>query len=356
MPSNKSRRNKRYAHKYTQKKIYSGAEIQNDESELEKLRGYSKKCAENEKVKSYIKRTLGSFIELLKSLGHTDYRQKYSDLTKSYSKKNDYGFVNMEDFDNVINEGNIREQLTMMLILCECFMEIFIEVIQNKNTIQTINHDSTLLKLIKEKLMQYFGFKNIDQLLDFFKQCADCSKEYSMISVSESNVPARYVGFPIKPTRLQRKDDALYTLKVENLYPELSCRETKFFNSRKNIVSGEDPCPKLDEINGLFKSGANYYTINENSSFYKLCKTYDHYIIAGPSGTTDILFHIFGIFNNFDIELFIMSCIAYMGNTPDHSIFEILLPTIAYGSDYDSTMNEYIFIDTLLKKHKNGEK
>jgi hypothetical protein len=74
-------------------------------------------------------------------------------------------------------------------------------------------------------------------------------------------------------------------------------------------------------------------------------------MVAGPSGATDILFHVFGIFDNFNIELFIMSCIAYMGNTPDHSIFEILIPTISYGSKYNSTLNEYDFVDTILKKN-----
>jgi hypothetical protein len=38
-----------------------------------------------------------------------------------------------------------------------------------------------------------------------------------------------------------------------------------------------------------------------------------------------------------------------MGNTPDHSIFEILLPTISYGSNYDSSLNEYEFVDNILK-------
>ena len=37
-----------------------------------------------------------------------------------------------------------------------------------------------------------------------------------------------------------------------------------------------------------------------------------------------------------------------MGNTPDHSIFEILLPSITYGSNYDSTINEYTFVNDIL--------
>jgi hypothetical protein len=40
-----------------------------------------------------------------------------------------------------------------------------------------------------------------------------------------------------------------------------------------------------------------------------------------------------------------------MGNTPDHSIFEILLPSISYGSHYNSTLNEYEFVDIILQKH-----
>jgi len=70
--------------------------------------------------------------------------------------------------------------------------------------------------------------------------------------------------------------------------------------------------------------------------------------VAGPSGATDILFHVFGIFEDFNVDLFILSCIAYMCNTPDHSIFEILLPSITYGSNYNSTLNEYEFVDNII--------
>lgn len=352
---------KSQTNKYSLKKIYGGnpQHIQNNLDNLIKLREYSKKCAENINVTQYIQNTLLLFIDLLKIYHEIDeIKQKYGELTKSKFKINDYGFVNVEDFDKVVTQGNLREQMSMMLILCECFMDIFIVLIKNKNLhiqIEEVNNDSILLNLIEKRLINYLGFKDVEQLIHFYDACEMCGKDYALISISESNIPARYSGFPMKQTRKPRLDNSLYELNSTILYPPLSCMETKFLEDRQHSLNetttsiDESDCPRIINIDKLIKSGANYYTIDENSSFYKLALVYNHYIVTGPSGTTDILFHVFGIFNNYDMDLFILSCIAYMGNTPDHSIFEILLPTISYGSNYDSTLNEYEFVDNILK-------
>jgi hypothetical protein len=206
--------------------------------------------------------------------------------------------------------------------------------------------------------MAYFGFKDIEQLMNYYRICGMCGIDYTLMTVSESNIPSRYNGFPIGSTR-NKEIDTLYELNSSILYPPLSCREKRYFWDRQirfnqtlnPPVTIPDPIPEdsCPEINRLIKSGANYYSINVKSSFYELCKVYDHYIVSGPSGSVDLFFHIFGIFNNFNLDLFILSCIAYMGNTPDHSIFEILLPSITYGSNYDSTINEYVFVDGILR-------
>ena len=357
--------------KYSRKKYGGTSSIQNDNDNLKNLRKYSSTCAEKQSVKEYIHNTLSLFIGLLSKYYKIDeIKQKYSVLTKSQVKINDYGYVNVEGFDEVLKEGNLREQMSMMLILCESFMDIFIVLIKEKTLqepkqIEHVNNDSVLLKLIENRLLSYFGFKDTNQLFDFYDRCSNniCGKDYTMISISESNIPARYSGFPMKATRIPRKDNSLYVLTPASFNPPLSCRENKFLNDRQNeklndqtqvskttTSTDKENCPTTPlNIDELIKSGANYYMIEENSSFYNLCRIYNHYIVSGPSGTTDILFHVFGIFDNYDIDLFILSCIAYMGNTPDHSIFEILLPTISYGSNYNSTLNEYDFVDNILK-------
>lgn len=359
--SRTSKKKYKLSSKYSRKKIYGGdsSHIQNNLDNLIKLREYSKKCAENPNVIQYIQNTLILFIDLLNTYyGNDEIKQKYGELTKSKIKMHDYGFVNVEDFDKVLTQGNLREQMSMMVILCQSFMDIFIVLIKNKNShiqIPQVNNDSILLNLIEKRLINYLGLKDIEQLIRFYDACEMCGKDYALISISESNIPARYNGFPIKPTRISRLDNSLYELNPTILYPPLSCMETKFLEDRQDSLTDpttsiqKNNCPRIINIDKLIKSGANYYTVDENSSFYKLAVVYNHYIVSGPSGTTDTLFHVFGIFDNYDIGLFILSCIAYMGNTPDHSIFEILLPTISYGSGYDSTLNEYDFVDNILK-------
>jgi hypothetical protein len=361
----KSRNNKKCkrSSKCSRKKIYGGTSphIQNNLDNLTKLREYSKKCAENPNVRQYIQNTLILFIDLLKMYhGIDEIKQKYGELTKSTFKIKDYGYVNVEDFDKILTEGNLREQMSMMLILCECFMDIFIVLIKNKNSslpiqINQVNYDSILLNLIEKRLINYLGFTDIEKLIHFYDVCEVCGKDYALISVSESNVPARYSGVPMKPTRIPRSDNTLYKLDSTILYPPLSCMEKKFLEDRLDSLNettstSDNHCSTMINIDKLIKSGANYYTIDESSSFYKLSLVYNHYIVSGPSGTTDALFHVFGIFDNFDVGLFILSCIAYMCNTPDHSIFEILLPSITYGSGYNSTLNEYEFVDNILRE------
>lgn len=359
----KSRNNKKCkrSSKCSRKKIYGGTSphIQNNLDNLTKLREYSKKCADNPNVRQYIQNTLILFIGLLQKYHEIDeIKQKYRELTKSKFKINDYGYVNVEDFDKILTTGNLREQMSMMLILCEYFMDIFIALIKNKNSslpiqINKVNYNSILLNLIEKRLINYLGFTDIGKLIKFYDVCEMCGKDYALLSISESNIPARYSGFPMKPTRIPRSDNSLYELNSTILYPPLSCMEKKFLEDRLHSLNetasiDDTDCSTMINIDKLIKSGANYYTIDENSSFYKLSVVYNHYIVAGPSGATDILFHVFGIFEDFNVDLFILSCIAYMCNTPDHSIFEILLPSITYGSNYNSTLNEYEFVDNII--------
>ena len=359
--SRNSKKKCKLSSKYSRKKIYGGTNkfIQDNITELDRLREYSKRCADNPTVKLYIKETLELFIDLLKNYHSIEkIKIKYSELTKSTTTINDSGFVNVEDFDKVLGDGNLREQMSMMIILLVSFKDIFIRLIINKNLreprqILQVNNNSILLNLIENRVMKYLGFKNISQLMNYYMKCGMCGIDYTLLSLSESNIPARYSGFPMSPTRVKREHNSIYNLDTTILYPPLSCMEKRFLFDRQNNLNeitttspiSEDSCPN---INKLIKSGANYYTINKASSFYRLCVVYNHYIVSGPSGSTDQLFHIFGIFNNFNVDLFILSCIAYMGSTPDHSIFEILLPSITYGSNYDSTINEYTFVNDIL--------
>ena len=365
-PSRKYYKRFKRNNKYSRRKTQRGGTIQNDSTELAKLRYYSKQCADNVNVQNYIRDTTIKFIKLLNDMEFTieDIKKRY--VKGSKENPSDYGIVLEEDFVYTYNNGNVREKMSIIAMLCKCYREIFITLIidnHNDKLLPGIAKDSKLINLIQTKLLTYFGLKNTEQLIEFFTTCRnDCGLDYASMSTSESIVPSRYTGYPMNPTRKPRNAAGVYALATHHIYPKLSCNEKKYLKTKyletkdhqnnHTSTSNSTDCPDIYNIDNLIKSGAQYYTIDEDSSFYKLCHTYKHYMVAGPSGIADILFHVFGLFDDFNIDLFVLSCIAYMGNTPDHSIFEILLPAITYGIDYDSTLNEYDFIDTLLDTYK----
>ena len=98
-----------------------------------------------------------------------------------------------------------------------------------------------------------------------------------------------------------------------------------------------------------------YYEIDTKSFFYKLSHKYNKFILTGPSGSIDMLYKIFSLFKIFNLNHFIIANVGYICYYYHHSIFEVLLPAISYGIDYDITKDEYKFIEDITTNQSGGK-
>ena len=88
-----------------------------------------------------------------------------------------------------------------------------------------------------------------------------------------------------------------------------------------------------------------YNKIDPNSFFYKFAKKHNQHVLTGPSGGIDLYYHIFNVINNFDVKRFTLGCVGYLCSNHDHSIFEVLLPAVKFGLDYNSTEDPYEWVE-----------
>lgn len=350
------------------------SETKSEKDKLVELREISKNCSNLVVVKDYIRTTLNYYINLLKSpiIEYTDEDIKSIYEQNSLNLECFSGLFNIEDFDTVLKEGNIREQITLLLVLLLNDNNVFPKLINYKlktqsttplqePTLQTIkledfhlNLDSKLLKLLIKNASDFSGLEEKD-LTHIFKDCDNSSvdkkkqcvfNDIFYISLSNVIIPSRYKAPKIEQARTKRFYVGPYELTTDIFEPPLSEREKNFFKINR----------QWNEKKQLpIKSGALMFKLNNDSFFAHLLSKYNEYPISGPSGATDILYHAFGLFDNFDVNLFLLSCIAYMCNTPDHSLIEIILPCRTYGIDY--TINKEggstNFINGLISKYIN---
>jgi hypothetical protein len=363
---NKYEKEKRFDEEEKKQTFYEKIKMYTEDQEKEfltKLRETSKQCCELVEVQNYIKATLISFIKLLKELGYEikDIHEKYKNF-----KLISVGYIDLNDEefeDYFVNKANSREILFLFYVLIAeiiIFPKLIIYKLSNKEE-QTlgINYDCYLLKKIIQDIKIYSGIDKDDVLIDLLSTCNNVDKtldetncignDMSIFGLSNSLVPPRYTGFPMNPTRISPRFNniKLFDINNETFCPKLSRKE-------KNYITQNRGFPAI-------VSGARKYEIDKNSFFGKLMNKYNEYAMSSPSGITDILFHVFGLFENFDIKLFTLSCISYLCNTPDHSIVEILLVcktydnnTLGYSIDIQGGSQKFVedLIKNIIEKRK----
>jgi hypothetical protein len=220
--------------------------------------------------------------------------------------------------------------------------------------VENANINSPLLSEISKKVQTYTGLTE-SSIIEVFESCVpkkdNCKiNSLTSVSVSEAGIVARYDGFPIRDVvRASRTNNlSLYKITPKILYPPLSERELKYLKKNRNYVDGNLP----------IKSGGLLYQLNDNTYFKELCAKYNEFAVCGPSTSIDMLYHACGVLKNWNIELFTLANIAFMCNTPDHSLIEMLLPCREYGLEYsvDSLGGSYAFVESLISKYSDRKR
>jgi len=314
-----------------------------DHIRLKELLTISVKCSNILVVQNSAKANITSFFNLLIQYGITE-DQIVNDYRSFQKKIKENGFVLSNRLIDLIKKEpdkiNIRIICTTLMYFLHFYMEIYAILIK-KETLK----ETKVIMFIKKALTDYTGLNenSIDLSECDINSCF--VSELLGLTLSEISLPARYTGFPMSPIRIKRLNPEDYVLKFDELTPVLSADEIEYL---KNI--GWDG-NMGSETTPYFVSGAYNSQIDRNSYFYKLSEKYKHFILTGPAGSVDMLFHVFGLDINFNVEIFVLLCIAYLSNCYHHTIYEILIVCRKYGLEYDSSMDEIEFVNNLLEKY-----
>jgi hypothetical protein len=322
----------------------------NDKEKIEKIRGISVKCCDKKKVQEYIKKMCNNIILLIDIYAENNNEDKLKVYIECLSGKNNYKGKDSAGQINITNESifyiqtsvNVREGMTLIMNFAMNGCKIILwalaykpELIENGN-------------LLKDRIFSLTGQRNVEKIYETLKTCSeDCAISCMFFNLlNDGPVSAsRMIVWPFHDKLLRSKRGTAFlnddTNKIEkrDIYPPLSKFEIGYMDLKKTDVY-------LPWI-----SGYQYWEINKEHYYTKLMIDNNQLFIAGPSGNTDLQFSILKIFKDYDFNLSLLSCIAWMCNTPDHSPCEILLATIPFGlNDWDITIDSFGYIEGLLSK------
>ena len=303
------------------------------------------------KLKDYVSLILNDIYKLLQDLGYTD-----SMISSMLHKDriDSAGQVYEKDVIEIIKKGNIREQLTAIYMFIEKNCFVIIKLIYEDKTRPRLSYiNYSRLKYIKESLKKLTGIKEDNRLYELLSGCSNTNAcaLCNVATVPEKGICllSRIVGFPfggISNLRALRpkdpKDESLnYIVNISDIKPELSSREREFMKLPVNAVKVP------------WETGQMLWVINPNHFLVSIANKYNNSLISGPSGGTDIIIQACLLFSRFDIELSTLAGIAWCTNCPDHSAYECLISAMPYGLDYRLDIEDKIYVDKLINKHKD---
>ena len=317
---------------------------------LEKLRKLSKNCSANKRTQEYVREVCFRIRVLLINYAIDTMKDERNVLEKylghdTAPKSFSTGQVPAKYINEVIDNGNIRERLTLIMNFCMSGCLVILWAVE-KNKYFT----NESIKILQKRLYNLTGIHSITKFNNYIKECEKngCILPCKFVSLaSEGSVSSsRMSVFPLqdKLREPRLKKNSNYYVNIKDVYPKLSSRELEYINSYGNIKNNILP----------WVSGLQYWDVNESNFYIKLMRQHKQMVVCGPSGNTDLNMSVFKLFDNFDINLAIFACIAQMCNTPDHSPCEILLASIPHGlTDWSIEEDSFKYVNKKLKIYSN---
>ena len=315
---------------------------------LNKLRKLSKNCSDNKRTQQYVREVCFKIRNILVDYA-VDTKQNENKILEKYlgyhvaPKSFSTGQIPTKYINEVINNGNIREQITLIMNFSMSSCTVILWAVE-KNKYFT----QESIDMLSKRLYNLTGIKNIIKINKYIKNCEKegyivPSKFVSIAldsSVSVSRMSTYSINDNLREPRL--KNINKYFVNVKDVYPKLSLRELEYIKVNSNYEIKNNILPWI--------SGLQYWKVNENNFYIKLMRHNKQMVVCGPSGNSDLNLSILRLFDNFDINLGIFMCVVQMCNTPHHSPCEILLAAIPYGlNDWTIDMDSFKYIDKKLK-------
>ena len=239
--------------------------------------------------------------------------------------KHGTGQVQASDTEEVIRSGNIRERMALLVNITEgkkTFIWRAIADLTNRKLNTTV-----LLDRI-HRMYVMTGIHDVNTLAQSFPEALDTPRDGAVLL---SRLGARQLR-----TQRPAADLALHRIPIEKIHPLLSRSEISFIKKHNPQWNETDCVP--------WETGMMHWIINPNHPYVKLARKQKQEVISGPSRTTDSILALAQLFNEFDLELTILACAAYLCGSQHHSAWEVLVAAIPFGLRYDSRLDAYAYI------------
>jgi hypothetical protein len=349
-------------------------------NELNNIRKVSRLCCDNPNVIMYVMTITKSIVMLVEEYAIYYKLDINNEILNRLHQKNITSPGQVKDLaavKEVIKEGNLRERMALIMNFGLKCCDIVIWAIATNNHLLT----STFITEQTKRLKLLTGLDILD--LQFMLKCkrnsgANCLSledtpcKFSLFTQDGSVILSRYTDFPMlnsvrvkKPELVEvdklrtlltsssentaeinnkideilAENKAKYSITIRDIYPPLSKREIDFIDIKK------------DTIYPPYLSGYMLFDTNDKNYYNILANHYKQSVIAGPSGSTDLFLITSKMFKSYNLNLGILSCIAWMCNIPQHSIFEILMAALPFRlKDWGPSINAEKYIINLNAK------
>jgi hypothetical protein len=354
------------------RKINGGSTLSKED--LDDIRKISKLCCDNPNVIKYIINITNNIVQLVEEYANYYKLDVDSEILARLHQNNKTSpgqVKNLDAVKEVIREGNLRERMALIMNFGLKGCEIVIWAIATENHLLS----SSFIKKQTKRLKLLTGLNILD--LQYMLKCKrnngtnclnleDTPCKFGLFTQDGSVILSRYTEFPmLNSVRVKRpelvqvdklrtlltsssenieeinneinklldQNKAKYSMTIKDIYPPLSVREREFIDV------------KSDTIYPPYLSGYMLFDTNEKNYYNILASYYKQLVVAGPSGSTDLFLITSKMFKNFNLNLGILSCVGWMCNIPQHSIFEILMGSLPFGlKTWNPSINAHKFV------------
>ena len=309
---------------------------------LDKLRKISKNCSDNKRTQEYVRDICYKIRDLLINYA-IDTKQNENKILEKYlghiavPKKFSSGQIPTKYINYAIDHGNIRERTTMIMNFCMSNCSAILWAAEKNKYLSQEG-----INILQKKIYNITGISSIKKFNKYIRDRKNDGCIASCKFLTLVNDSAVHISRIIDKLREPRvKNINKYDIHIKDVYPKLSQRELEYIKITNN-----------NEITNILPwiSGLQYWNVNNKNFYIQMMKRNKQMVVCGPSGNSDLLISILRLFDNFNIDLAIFTCISHMCNAPHHSPCEVLLATIPYGlNDWTIKEDSFQYVNKRLK-------
>jgi hypothetical protein len=243
------------------------------------------------------------------------------------TNKTGMGQVQSSDIAAVLKEGNLRERMALLTNIAGGSKTFLWRIIQEKNNAD-LNPAVLQSRIHRAYLMT--GVRDVAELMPPGKEMLDILHDGPVLL-------SRFHALhdPLRSER-PKQDHPAHLIPIDRVTPPLSTREIGY-------IKKHNPCWN-DRRHVPWENGLMVWIINPDNFYSRLANRHSQKTISGPSSTTDRVLQLAELFNNFDIDLAVLACAAFLCGANHHSAWEVLLAALPFGLRYSSDVDAYAYI------------